>query len=98
MTTASSPRTRARPTLDGDGLGDACDGCNGPGADADADGVCDGDDLCPSDADPAQADTDGDAVGDACDNCPLVPNPTQSDGDGDGVRRRLRRLPGRRRL
>ena len=38
-------------------------------ADADGDGVCDGQDDCPSAYDPGQADADGDHVGDACDPC-----------------------------
>jgi hypothetical protein len=44
-------------------------------ADADADGVPDTGDLCPSVADPAQADADLDGAGDACD----------PDADGDAV-------------
>ena len=42
--------------------------------DADDDGVRDGDDNCPNDANPGQADTDGDGQGDACD-------PSESDAD-----------------
>jgi hypothetical protein len=37
--------------------------------DADGDGVCDGHDVCPAVADPAQTDADGDGRGDACDLC-----------------------------
>lgn len=51
--------------------------------DGDADGVPDGDDVCPDRYDPAQADGDGDGVGDLCDNCPATPNPDQADGDED---------------
>lgn len=64
--------------------------------DDDCDGIVDGDDLCPADADPDQLDNDGDGVGDACDpdddddgvldgddDCPLVPDPLQEDQDGD---------------
>ena len=66
--------------------------------DTDGDGVPDGDDNCPSDANTDQLDTDGDLEGDACevdgdgdgwgdadDNCPLVVNPQQEDADGDNV-------------
>ncbi len=35
--------------------------------DADGDGVADGDDNCPDDANPSQEDSDGDGIGDACD-------------------------------
>lgn len=58
--------------------------------DADADGITDDADNCPSHANPAQHDTDGDGAGDACDvdddadlvldgadTCPLEPNPEQ---------------------
>ena len=67
------------------------------GADADADGVPDAVDRCPTVADPDQADLDGDDLGDACDGdddadgtqdsldlCPTTPDP-QSDADGDGL-------------
>jgi hypothetical protein len=64
-------------------LDDVCD--SAPLPDADADGVCDSADNCPSVKNgPAEAavervgdqtDTDGDGVGDACDNCQLVSNP-----------------------
>jgi len=40
--------------------------------DADGDGACDDDDLCPADADPGQGDGDGDGRGDACDPCTNV--------------------------
>lgn len=46
------------------------------GDDADADGVLDGNDNCPSDANPDQRDSDGDGKGDACDpNQPPVAVP-----------------------
>jgi hypothetical protein len=47
------------------------------GPDADADGVTDAADNCPSVSNAAQEDTDGDGVGDACDNCVAVANPSQ---------------------
>ena len=53
-------------------------------SDPDDDGVCDGDDNCPTDANPTQADEDLDGVGDVCDNCASASNLDQSDGDGDG--------------
>jgi hypothetical protein len=72
----------------------------GGGTDSDGDGVLDGVDNCPADANPGQEDTDGDGIGDACDpltdsdgdgvgdasdNCPLVANADQLDTDGDGI-------------
>jgi Zn-dependent metalloprotease len=83
--------------LDGDGLGDACDG------DSDSDGVNDlsfGDPLdnCRWVFNPSQNDRDKDGEGDACDddadgdyvanaldNCPRNYNPDQSDIDRDRV-------------
>ncbi len=53
--------------------------------DADLDGVEDGGDNCPADANPGQADTDGDGLGNVCDNCPATANAGQADADGDGV-------------
>jgi hypothetical protein len=52
--------------------------------DTDGDGISDGSDNCPDDANPDQEDADGDDAGDACDNCPL-PNPDQRDDDGNGI-------------
>jgi cysteine-rich repeat protein len=49
--------------------------------DADADGVCDRDDNCPSIPNTSQVNTDGDVFGDACDICP---GDTDNDSDGDG--------------
>jgi hypothetical protein len=44
-----------------------------PGPDADADGVLNDCDNCPSLSNAAQLDTDSDGIGDACDPCPLDP-------------------------
>ncbi len=67
-------------------------------SDGDGDGIPDGDDNCPDDANPDQADNDGDGAGDVCDpdddddgvldgddNCPFDANPDQADNDGDGA-------------
>jgi hypothetical protein len=68
---------------DGDGFGDACDTCSGPGSvDTDSDAVCDQFDNCPLVSNPAQGNADGDAFGDACDNCN---GPGSDDNDGDGL-------------
>ncbi|MEY2516110.1 MAG: hypothetical protein QOJ89_3468 [bacterium] len=68
------------------------------GPDPDADGVLDGSDNCPDDANVEQANLDGDALGDACDpdrdgdglangadNCPNVANAGQANVDGDAL-------------
>lgn len=78
--------------LDGDTLGDMCDG------DIDGDGVLNLPDNCPTAANPLQQDIDGDGQGDPCDpdrdgdghpngvdNCPSVANAAQADLDGDLV-------------
>jgi hypothetical protein len=52
--------------------------------DTDGDGIFDGADNCPDDANPDQEDADGDDAGDACDNCP-IPNPDQRDEDENGI-------------
>jgi hypothetical protein len=50
--------------------------------DGDGDGIPDGCDNCPIDANADQVDSDGDGLGDVCDICPLeFPN----DQDGDGI-------------
>jgi len=67
-------------------------------SDADSDGVCDEDDLCPADFDPTNGDLDDDGLGDACDNdidddtvlnaadnCPLKANATQTDANTNGI-------------
>ncbi|MHC5111546.1 MAG: choice-of-anchor Q domain-containing protein, partial [Planctomycetota bacterium] len=71
------------PDSDGDGVGDACDVCQGfdDTLDADGDGVPNGCDICPGFNDALDADTDG--VPDGCDVCP-GPNDA-NDADGDGV-------------
>jgi hypothetical protein len=53
--------------------------CYNTDADADADGLCDAADDCPSVSNPDQTDTDGDGLGDVCDPCP------GGDLDGDGT-------------
>ena len=54
-------------------------------ADADADGVADSTDNCPSTPNADQADADGDGRGDLCDNCRTTSNNDQLDSDHDGV-------------
>ena len=50
--------------------------------DADADGLGDPCDVCPSDP---LNDADGDAICGGSDTCPAVANPDQTDADGDGL-------------
>jgi hypothetical protein len=52
------------------------------GADSDMDGVGDGGDNCPADANPMQEDADGDGMGDVCDPCPDDP---ANDADDDAT-------------
>jgi len=63
-----------------DGPVDALD----PTGDADGDGVKNGQDNCPTVANPMQDDEDGDQIGDPCDPCPISTNNTDSDHDGVG--------------
>ena len=51
--------------------------------DSDSDGVADGSDNCPQDANGNQADADSDGVGDVCDSTPN--GTTQSEGEGGGA-------------
>jgi Zn-dependent metalloprotease len=63
---------------DGDGAGNACDGCPNDadtGIDLDGDGI---DNAC-------DLDDDGDGVADAMDNCPSVKNIDQLDFNGNGL-------------
>ena len=65
--------------LDGDSLCHPLDpGC--ANADADGDGVRNGDDNCPTDPNPQQEDQDADGIGDPCDPCP-----SRVCGDGCGT-------------
>ena len=73
----------------------------GVAGDFDGDGITDGNDNCPTVANPGQEDADadnigdccdsdspdadGDDVADTCDNCPALYNPSQLDGDNDGI-------------
>ncbi|MFN7954455.1 MAG: putative metal-binding motif-containing protein [bacterium] len=69
----------AGPDSDQDTLADPCDPCPADSAnDADHDGVCESEDVCPAVPDPDQSDRDGDHFGDACDLC------TDADHDGYG--------------
>ncbi len=67
---------------DDDGIGDACDSCDGDNVDTDGDGICDDEDACPNDA---QNDVDSDGVCGDEDNCPADANADQADGDDDGL-------------
>lgn len=52
---------------DGDGIGDDCDACPGPGQDDDdGDGICSDVDNCPYTANPSQIDVNNNGIGDAC--------------------------------
>jgi thrombospondin type 3 repeat protein len=51
-------------------------------ADADGDGIPNGQDNCVTNPNPGQQNSDGDALGDACDPCPLDP---ANDVDHDGL-------------
>lgn len=76
----------AQANTDGDAAGDACDTCPFDAADAceapdaddiDADGIANGADNCPKNANAGQEDIDNDGHGDACDTC-AEPNPGAS--------------------
>ena len=62
--------------VDGDGLGDDCDG------EMDGDRVHNNRDNCPKVYNPQQTNRDRDLWGDACDNCPQRENDDQVSGVG----------------
>ncbi|MCC6764619.1 MAG: metallophosphoesterase [Deltaproteobacteria bacterium] len=70
-----SPAVECRPTADSCDVPEWCTGASTDcpadtgQPDGDDDGVCNMEDLCPEQSDPAQTDTDGDGLGDACDPC-----------------------------
>lgn len=94
---ASLVVTLACPETGEDGVGgfhvtDPGNAGTGSTGDADGDGIPDGRDNCPADANSFQTNSDaggpppsGDSHGDACDNCVNVTNEDQADGDQDGV-------------
>lgn len=53
--------------------------------DADGDGLCDTEDLCPVLASTINLDRDRDGLGDPCDTCPTRFDPSNRDRDGDGL-------------
>ncbi|TPW12517.1 MAG: hypothetical protein FD127_2593 [Acidimicrobiaceae bacterium] len=91
--TAGFSYTSVLSNIDGDGTPD----CTDP--DIDGDGLLNGADNCPVNANPTQVDTDGNGPGDACDpidvdgdgvwnindNCSNVSNAAQTDSDSNGT-------------
>jgi subtilisin-like proprotein convertase family protein len=63
-------------------------------ADADDDGVQDGEDNCVTIANADQSDEDGDGVGDACDVCLGLASADQTDADADGIGDECDNCPG----
>src|SRR4029077_3675541 len=67
-----------RPSVGGCDVAETCDGSSQlcpvdtGNLDADNDGICDGSDNCPNDANPGQEDADHDGKGDVCDPCTNV--------------------------
>jgi hypothetical protein len=70
-------------------------GCAHTITDADADGVADVCDNCPSTKNADQANSDGDPLGNACDNCPAKANADQKDSDNDTVGDACDNCPGK---
>jgi hypothetical protein len=68
----------------GNGVGDACEGCPAGQTDADSDGVCSATDNCPTVANANQANFDGDPYGDACETGALRADADLS-GRVDGI-------------
>jgi hypothetical protein len=72
---------------DGDGIDNACDGCDNRLPDNDGNGIpdaCEGHAILPCAIGPLH-DEDGDNVADGCDVCPARPDSSQDDTDQDGV-------------
>ena len=68
---------------DGDGIGDDCDDCPGPGQnDDDGDGICGDVDNCPYTANPNQTDVNNNSIGDACE-CPTPRFIYTGEAEGD---------------
>ena len=81
--------------IPGNSIDEDCDGSDAI-VDSDSDGVSDGADNCPNDANAGQEDDDADGVGNVCDICAAgddnadldtdgTPDACDSDADGDGI-------------
>ncbi len=68
---------------DGDGIGDDCDDCPGPGQnDDDGDGICSDVDNCPYTSNADQTDINSNGIGDACE-CTIAKYVFTGDAPGD---------------